>query len=179
MAKYIAFLRAINVSGHRIIKMEHLRQIFADMGYGEVATYIQSGNVIFDTKKAKNETIAKKIETGLLAALGFEVEAIVRTMDELKEISAREPYQHITVDKTVAVYTGFLSGEPKQEAIDILYTYNNDIEECKVIGKEIYYLCYKDKGKTKLTNKVIEQKLKLFSTMRNRNTINTLIEKYG
>lgn len=179
MAKYIAFLRAINVSGHRIIKMERLREIFTDMGYSDVATYIQSGNVIFNTRKAKNETIAKKIEKGLQDALGFEVEAIVRTMDELKEISEREPYQHIIVDKTVAVYTGFLSHEPEQAAVNILYTYNNDIEECKVIGKEIYYLCYKNKGKEKLTNKVIEQKLKLFSTMRNRNTINKLIEQYG
>lgn len=179
MAKYIAFLRAINVSGHRIIKMERLREIFSDMGYGEVATYIQSGNVVFDTRKTKNEHIAKKIELGLHDALGFEVEVIVRTMDELKEIAEREPYQHITVDKTVGIYTGFLSEEPTEDAVQALYAYNNDIEECTIIGKELYYLCYKNKGKTKLTNKVMEQKLKLFSTMRNRNTINKLIEKYG
>ncbi len=179
MAQYIAFLRAINVSGHRIIKMDLLKDIFINAGYNNVATYIQSGNVYFETRKAKNDTLVKKLEALLLKELGFEVEVMVRTIEELIAIDKKEPYQHIEVDKTVAVYTGMLSGLPKQEQVEALYTFNSEIEECTVIGQEVYYLCYKNKGKPKLNNKIIEKKLNLYSTMRNRNTIRTLIKKFS
>ncbi|MEZ5015499.1 MAG: DUF1697 domain-containing protein [Flavipsychrobacter sp.] len=178
MAKYIAFFRAINVSGSRIIKMELLRETISSMGFKNIATYIQSGNLYFETRTSKNETLAKKIEKHLLEQLNFEVEVIVRSMEELKKTDQQDPYQHIEVDKTVAVYTNFLSAMPEKEQIELLYSYNNDIEECKIIGQELYYLCYKNKGKTKMTNKLIESKLKVFATSRNRNTVRKLISLY-
>lgn len=179
MAKYIAFLRAINVSGTRIIKMELLRETVSTLGFKNIATYIQSGNLYFETRATKNETLAKKIEQHLLKELDFEVEVIVRTIEELIAIDAQDPYKHIEVDKTVAVYTNLLSAVPTKEQEELLYTYNNDIEECKLVGQELHYMCYKNKGKTKMTNKMIESKLKVYATSRNRNTIRKLIALYG
>lgn len=178
MAKYIAFLRAINVSGSRIIKMELLRTTIESMGFKNIATYIQSGNLYFETSATKNETLARKIEKHLLTELNFQVEVIVRSIKELIAIDAQDPYKHIEVDKTIGVYTNFLSSMPTQEQVDLLYTYNNNIEECKIIGQELHYICYKNKGKAKMTNKLIESKLKVYATSRNRNTIQKLISLY-
>ena len=83
---YIAFLRGINVSGQKLIKMAELKVMFEKAGYKNVRTFIQSGNVVFEAPKTKNETLAKKIEAMLEKALGYDVTVIVRTPDELKSL---------------------------------------------------------------------------------------------
>ncbi len=178
MAKYIAFHRAINVSGTKIIKMEYLRQLFADMGFENVASYIQSGNVYFEATKSKNETLAKKIKKHLQKELGFEVETMVRTVDELSAIAATDPYKDIEDDGNVVVYIGFLSDEPQQEKQELLLSFNNDADKCTIIGKEIYILRYRDKGKPRFDNKFMEGKLKVVCTTRNRKTLYKLLELY-
>jgi len=178
MAKYVAFHRAINVSGTKIIKMEYLRQLFADMGFKNVASYIQSGNVYFEAPKSKNETLAKKIEKHLQKELGFEVETMVRTVEELAAIAENDPYKDIADDGNAVVYIGFLSEEPEQEKQELLLSFNNDADECTITGTEIYILRYKDKGKPRFENKFMEGKLKVVCTTRNRKTLYKLLELY-
>ena len=78
MAKYIAFLRAINVGG-RTIKMDHLRTLFAQMGFADVATFIASGNVIFDSPETDTVVLERTIEDGLQDMLGYRVDTFIRT----------------------------------------------------------------------------------------------------
>lgn len=179
MGNYIAFHRAINVSGSKIIKMEHLRQMYADMGFKNVASYIQTGNVYFETRTAKNETIAKKIEKHLQGELGFEVETFVYTIHELTAIAKKDPFKKIEDDGNAVVYLGFLQDKPSKELIDKLYTNNSEIDTFKVNGNEIYILRYRDKGKSIMTPGFIEKKLKTKCTTRNRKTINKLLELYS
>lgn len=179
MPAYVAFHRAINVSGTKIIKMVHLKQLFEGMGFKNVATYIQSGNVYFETAKSPNEALAKKIEKHLLKELGFEVETMVRTIDELKAIADNDPYKKIEDDGNVVVYLGFLSDEPAKEQQKLLLTFNSEIDECTIKGKEIYILRYRDRGKARFENKLIENKLKVKCTMRNRKTLYKLLELYN
>lgn len=178
MAKYIAFHRAINVSGTKIIKMEYLRQLFSDMGFKNVASYIQSGNVYFEAPKSKNETLSKKIEQHLKKELGFEVETMVRTIDELAAIADADPFKNIADDGNAVVYVGFLSEEPTKEKQDVLLSFNNKVDECTIIGTELYILRYKDKGKARFENKFMEHKLKVVCTTRNRKTLYKLLELY-
>ncbi|MCB0697029.1 MAG: DUF1697 domain-containing protein [Chitinophagaceae bacterium] len=178
MAKYVAFHRAINVSGTKIIKMEYLRQLFADMGFKNVASYIQSGNVYFEAPKSKNETISKKIEKHLKKELGFEVETMVRTVDELATIADADPYKDIEDDGNAVVYIGFLSEEPEQDKQKLLCSFNNEVDECTVIGTELYILRYKDRGKARFENKFMEGKLKVVCTTRNRKTLYKLLDLY-
>ncbi|HEX9961588.1 MAG TPA: DUF1697 domain-containing protein, partial [Pyrinomonadaceae bacterium] len=70
MIKYVAFLRGINVGGRHLVKMEDLRVLFASMNFENVKTYIQSGNVIFETSETSADVLAGKIERGLKEALG-------------------------------------------------------------------------------------------------------------
>lgn len=178
MAKYVAFHRAINVSGTKLIKMVHLKQLFEEMGFKNVATYIQSGNVYFETAKTANETLSQKIEKHLHKSLGFEVETMVRSIEELEAISKKDPYKKIEDDGNTVVYIGFLSDEPTKEDVQILQGFNNAVDECTVIGTEVYILRYRDRGKEKFDNKLIEKKLKLVCTMRNRKTLYKLLELY-
>lgn len=92
MSRFIAFLRAVNVGG-RVVKMERLRAIFFELGLSNVRTYIQSGNVFFDTRKTDRSGLARTIERGLAAALGFEVTTFLRTVDEVERAVALDPFR--------------------------------------------------------------------------------------
>ena len=102
--KYVAFLRGINVSGQKIIKMENLREMFSSFGFKNVTTYIQSGNVLFETAKTNAQTLTKKIESGLQKALGYDVTVLVRTVDEMVEIVKRNPFKNIKADEEKLLY---------------------------------------------------------------------------
>lgn len=178
MPGYVAFHRAINVSGTKIIKMVHLKQMFEDMGFKNVSTYIQSGNVYFETAKTSNDALSQKIEKHLQKELCYEVETMVRSIDELQAIADNDPYKKIEDDGNAVVYLGFLAAEPAKEQKDILLTFNNEVDECTIKGKEIYILRYRDRGKARFENKLIETKLKVKCTTRNRKTLLKLIELY-
>lgn len=179
MPAYVAFHRAINVSGTKIIKMVHLKQMFEDMGFKNVATYIQSGNVYFETAKNSNDALSKKIEKHLQKELGYEVETMVRTIDELQTIADKDPYKKTEDDGNAVVYIGFLSDEPAREQKELLLTFNSEIDECTIEGKEIYILRYRDRGKARFENKLVESKLKVKCTTRNRKTLYKLLELYN
>lgn len=178
MAKYIAFHRAINVSGIKIIKMVHLKEMYEGMGFKNASTYIQSGNVYFEAAKSNNDTLSKKIEKYLEKELGYNVETMVRTIAELQSIADTDPYKKIEDDGNAVVYIGFLSGEPAKEQKELLQSFNNDVDECTVKGKEVYILRYRNKGKEKFDNKLVENKLKVKCTTRNRKTLYKLLELY-
>lgn len=178
MAKYVAFHRAINVSGTKIIKMAYLKELFAQMGFKNVANYIQSGNMYFETAKTSNEALSKKIEKHLKAALGFEVETMVRTVEELAAIAKNDPYKKIEDDGNAVVYIGFMSDTPAKDKQEVLLAFNNEVDECTIKGTEIFVLRYRDRGKEKFDNKLIEKKLGVICTMRNRKTLYKLLELY-
>jgi len=94
--RYIALLRGINVGGH-VVKMERLRDLFGELGYANVRTYIQSGNVFFDTDEDDRATLRGAIEGHLRAALGYEVATCLRTVAELERTLARNPFAETVV----------------------------------------------------------------------------------
>lgn len=93
---YIALLRGINVGGH-VVKMERLRELFAELGFTNVRTYIQSGNVFFETAQADREMLAQTIELRLHEALGYKVPVFLRTIPEFEEMLALNPFKHLDV----------------------------------------------------------------------------------
>jgi hypothetical protein len=82
LARYFAFLRAINVGGH-IVKMERLRREFEGLGFAEVETFIASGNVIFESRATNEKLLSSKVERHLESALGYEVAVFIRSSAEL------------------------------------------------------------------------------------------------
>ena len=163
MKRHVAFLRGINVSGQKLIKMEVLKGIFNDNGYADVVTYIQSGNVVFNAK-GKPEKIRTDIEKMLENALGYKVVTIVRTVDELKEVVANNPFPELKEGEKL--YITFLSAIPDADKLETLGRVLADGEKMQVIGREVFFVS-SAYGNTKFSNAYIEKQLKLDATTRN------------
>ncbi len=108
----LALLRGINVGGHKIIPMAKLKTIFETAGYKNVVTFIQSGNVLFDTTTSDTEILQTKIEKMLVDSLGYDVLTIIRSADEMKRIVAKNPFADEHIEKKTKYYVMFLEKKP-------------------------------------------------------------------
>ncbi|NCC98701.1 MAG: DUF1697 domain-containing protein [Bacteroidia bacterium] len=175
MTTYISILRGINVSGQKLIKMDALRKSYENLGFRSVATYVQSGNVIFIGDKAKPDELAKTITRQIEKDFGFDLPVIVLTIDKLKQIIDSNPFLKQTDKDKTFLHITFLSSKPQK-------TEYSTIEEKKLSGEEIFFYdkavylyCPNGYGKTKLTNSFLELKLKVGATTRNWKTMNELL----
>ena len=92
MTTYISILRGINVSGHKLIKMEALRKMYSDLGFSDVRSYIQSGNIIFSYKNSETYSLEKKISKKINDTFGFDVPVLVKEISEFKKILSNNPF---------------------------------------------------------------------------------------
>jgi len=176
MTTYIALLRGINVSGHKIIKMETLRKVMVESGFDSVATYIQSGNIIFRSNVEDSAKLEHQIAGIIVKHFGFDVPVTVVTSEELRKISRENPYSNHKVEDPAQPYVAFLSEIPAPEKLDLLRAvdFKGDVFTNK--GKALYILYANHAGDSKLSNTIIESKLKLKATSRNWRTIQKLFE---
>ena len=174
MTRYIAFLRAVNVGG-RVVKMEELKKMFVIPGIKNVNTYIQSGNVIFDTAEGDKAVLVKKIETKLFKALEYEVKVFLKTIPEIAEIVKENPFKNFPEDMNLHV--SFLSAKPETEKVKVIEALQNDNEQFRVGNNEIYLLVRKGQyGTATFSNNFFEKKLKVQATTRNWATVNKMLE---
>ena len=171
-----AFLRGINVSGSKIIKMEELRKHFSAMNLQNVKTYIQSGNVLFDSDEKNLEKLKSQIESGLQNKLGYFVDVMIRSVDELRKIVKKNPFAEHAEDSNAKLYVGFLAARPKKTDVEILLSKQNEIESYSLSGNELYILIWKDKQKRPFSNNNVEKILKTSCTTRNWNTVYKMIK---
>lgn len=176
--KYIAFLRGINVGGHRIIKMDALRAMFNQMGFKEVGSYIQSGNVIFNSRSENGEQLTSWIETYLEKELGYAVVVMLRTFDELKAVADNCPFDDSDIEKHEKIYITFLKEEADQEHAGKIEGRSNALEHFRVVGKELFAHCIKNKGKLQFSNMFVEKILKTSATTRNITSVRAILRKY-
>jgi uncharacterized protein (DUF1697 family) len=174
LPKYIAFLRAINVSG-RYIKMNDLTEYFERLGYQEVETFINTGNVIFESPSPSADQLAKEIETALTPLLGFKSEIFVRTGADLQAILA-------TAADLVPQATGgevnvaFLSAPLTELQESNLMALVSKVDQFLVKGNEVYWICQVAQNASKFSNGVFEQKMKARSTFRRVSMLIKLLE---
>jgi uncharacterized protein (DUF1697 family) len=174
METYIAILRGINVSGYKTIKMEDLRELFNDMKFKNVQTYIQSGNVIFESKKTEQSVLQKKIEKKILEIFGYEVPVLVKEKSEVEFVLKNNYFINKKKD-VVKLYVTFLAEEPEQSRVNKIIELNYKPDEFVISGKEIYLFCPNGYGNSKLSNIFFESKLKVSATTRNWKTVNELL----
>jgi uncharacterized protein (DUF1697 family) len=91
MAQYVALLRGINVGGNNLIRMAELKRCFEAGGFGNVATYIQSGNVLFEAAEERPASLAARIEQALLARFGYQARIVLRSHAQMRAIVADAP----------------------------------------------------------------------------------------
>jgi uncharacterized protein (DUF1697 family) len=175
MTTYIAFLRGINVSGQKIIKMAALKKMFEAMGFKNVRTYIQSGNVAFESPAVNAETLCKKIENGLQAALGYRVSTAIRTEKEIEDIIKNNPFKKEIARDDVRLYVTMLSAVPEGDKVKELESTESETDEFRFKNREIYILCREGYAETVFSNNFIEKKLGVKATSRNWNTMNKIL----
>lgn len=177
MTVYIAFLRAINVGGHTV-KMDHLRGLFEALGYGDVETFIASGNVIFRSPTEDTRALGQQIETHLRASLGYEVATFVRTTAELASVAGYQPFAQEEIESNT-LYIGFLQTPPGSEALRKLAALQTPLDEFRVNGRELYWLCRTTISQSKVSGAQIERALGMATTLRNVTTVKKLAAKYA
>ncbi|WP_291724980.1 DUF1697 domain-containing protein [Bernardetia sp.] len=179
MKTYISILRGINVGGKRKILMKDLKEIYQNLGFRNPVTYIQSGNVIFETDIEENK-ITKKIEQAILEKYGFEVPVIIRTREELLKIQSSNPFIQAEKDKLELLnhlHLTFLGDIPTTENIAKAEEIEEKInDKFEVIEKDVFVFCEGKYHTSKLTNNFFEKKLKTKATTRNWKTIEKLAE---
>ena len=179
MTVYIAFLRGINVGGKNKIKMADLKCVFEDMGLVRVETYIQSGNVIFESDEPEI-TLRTKVEHEIERNFGIPASVILRTSCELERLINVCPFSEEEIMKAEALnsegeslYVNLLTEVPDEEKIEYLNRLRNEKDDFRIINRDMYLLFFHSIRKSKLANSL--QKLETPSTVRNWKTINKLM----
>ena len=176
MTTYISILRGINVSGQKQIKMDALRKSFESLGFSNVETYIQSGNVIFSSKNAKTEELSRIISQKVEEDFGFKVPVIVITSDKLKKIIDTNPFLGNEDKGHSFLHVTFLSSKPGNYDSKTIEDKKQAGEKIVYTDNAIYLYCPNGYGKTKLTNNYLEKTLKVTATTRNWKTVNELLK---
>jgi uncharacterized protein (DUF1697 family) len=107
VATYVALLRGVNVGGHRRVPMATLRTVFERVGHADVATYIASGNVVFDSPKRAIRALADELEIAILEEFGFEVDVVVRSATEMASVVAQNPFRKAAAVPKELLYVAF------------------------------------------------------------------------
>lgn len=176
MFVYISTLRGINVSGQKKVIMADLKALYENLGFENVTTYIQSGNVIFSSKVNSSAVLSKEIAGAIEGQYGFAVPITIRTREEIKKLIGGNPFLTRKNIDLSNLHVTFLESKPEPEQIKSLESIDSKGDEFSISGNEIYLYCPGGYGKTKLSNNFIESRLKQSATTRNWKTVNTLYE---
>ena len=173
--KYVALLRGINVGGNNMIKMERLRETVVGLGFENVKTYINSGNVIFDAKKTDDKKLAVKIHAAILADFGFDISVMVRSIAEINELIASNPFEG-QFESHKDMHLFFLNEELTAEQQALLLGQANENEMFAFIDRHILCLLKISILDSVVGKGFIDKKLKVATTARNWRTVNKILE---
>jgi uncharacterized protein (DUF1697 family) len=174
MIAMICLLRGVNVGGHNMIKMDALRALCESLGHCNVQTYVQSGNVVFQTSERDSVKVGPKIEAAIEKKLGFRPDVILRTTAEMREVIARNPFAKRKGIEPGKLIVTFLDSEPPAEAKAAVQALKPAPEEIRMNGRELYIYFPSGSGRSKLVP-LLSRALKNKGTARNWNTVVKLL----
>ncbi len=175
MKIYISILRGINVGGHKSIKMDVLKKLYSDLLLENIQTYIQSGNVVFQSYNTKSEDLAALISNKIQKEFGFTVPVIVLDKNEFKDIIENNPFVYDEAKDITKLCITFLASKPKQFDLEAIKLKQTQKEEFQITEKAIYMYCPNGFATTKLTITFFEKQLNVIATTRNLKTSNKLL----
>lgn len=176
MPVLISMLRGVNLGSHHRIKMEDLRALYESLHLEGPRTYVQSGNVIFRTKEKNAAKLAEKIQASIEREFGFRPEVILRTLDELKQSLAANPFLNRRDIEPSKLLITFLAAEPAAEAQATIRDLKVRREELHLIGRELYIYFPDGIGKSKVPWSSVEKLLNVTGTARNLNSVTKMLE---
>lgn len=162
---YIALLRGINVGGHTV-KMDRLRELFGELGFDHVRSYIQTGNVFFESAETEKAALRTAIECHLRAALGYEVATCVRTVEELEQLLLRDPFDGIVVTPDIRLAVNFLA-EPASVTLPVpCLTPDGAYELIGMTPTELFVVWHMRNGRPGNSYGLLEKQLSVPTTTR-------------
>ncbi len=172
LTTYTAFLRGINVGGHKIIKMEELREAFEELKFKNVRTLLASGNVIFQSEEKNLTILTQKIEQQLAKRFGHEIGVIIRSSEEIKSLINSDPFKGVVITPNTRLYITFLSEKSKNNLIVPYESPNKDYKVLRITDGEVFSVLtlLPDVNTTDLM-KFLEKEFGKKITTRNLNTI--------
>lgn len=176
MMVYISILRGINVSGHKLIKMDALRKLYENLGFHSITTYVQSGNVVFSAADTDPKKLEEKISLQIEKDFGFDVPIIVLTISKLRQIIDDNPFLKDPNKNEAFLHVTFLSSKSEYTDFETIEGKKQSGEEIVFSEHAVYLYCPNGYGKTKLTNSFLEPKLKVVATTRNWKTTKELLK---
>ena len=172
MQTFIALLRGINVGGHKKVPMVQLRELLSNSGLLNVKTYIQSGNVIFQSINDDSKELEKTIQNSILDHFGFEVPVLVRTRAELFTVFNNCPFSD---EKKSESYFVMLSDVPDEMLVNETSQKTYPDDDYVILNDCIYLFCAKGYGRAKFNLSYFEKKLNIHATARNYKTMVKLL----
>ena len=177
MARHIVLLRGINIGPRNRIAMPALREALEEAGFTDVQTYLQSGNVVLESR-AKPETVRRKVEPLIAKQFGLEIAVVVRTRAQLAAVAKRNPHAKLATEPKRYQVT-FLSKKLPAKVVRELEQAAAPDERVVVAGREVYAWHPKTIARSKLWSKLAGQGLGVTATSRNWTTVEALLELAG
>lgn len=174
MQKFVVFLRGINVSGKNIIKMEELKKQLSAVGFQNVFTYIQSGNIVLDAAYGKEET-ELKISEVITKEFQLSIPVFILSSEDLKQALENNPFSFETEPNKL--FFTFIKGEIDAELLEKLRQQDHGREVFRLKDNVLYFYLPEGMAKSIMNNNYFEKKLKITATGRNLNTVRKMIEK--
>jgi uncharacterized protein (DUF1697 family) len=175
MTRYAVFLRAVNVGGNNKVPMATLRQIATDAGFTDVATYVQSGNLVLSADTTRPADVERAIHEGIHDALGLDIDVIARSRADLAAVIKASPYADRAEDPK-KVHVSFLAGKPSAAAIKACDPEEFDPERFE-FGDRCVYLWHPDGvGRSKMATAPWAKRLGVAGTGRNWRTVTKMLE---
>jgi uncharacterized protein (DUF1697 family) len=171
----ISMLRGVNLGQHNRIKMEELRAMYASLKLEDPRTYVQSGNVIFRTKKKNSPQLAKKIQSAIQKKFGCSPEVVLRTAEEMRRAVTANPFPAQTQVEPDKVLVTFLSAEPPGQVATNLDKFKDLPEKLQLRGRELYIYFPHGAGRSKLPWSTVDKLLQVTGTARNWNSVQAML----
>ncbi len=176
---WVALLRGINVGGKNPVPMKDLKVVFEGLGYSGVATYIQSGNVLFRAAKDEDE-LAAQIPQAIAQRFKLSIPVVLRTAKELAKVVSSNPFLERGKAPDEALLpilaVGYLGRSPEAASVAKLDPKVSAPDEFRVLGREVFMKCPNTLGRTRLTVDLFEKALGTAVTFRNWRTATTLAD---
>jgi len=176
MPVIICMLRGVNVGGHNLIKMDALKALCVALKLKDPQTYVQSGNVIFSSGEKDLAKLAMRIQDAIEKAHGFRPGVVLRTIAELQEVVARNPFAKRSGIEPGKLLVNFLSGDPGKDAREKALAIKIGTEEMHIVGREAYIYFPNGQGRSKFPWPAIERALGTTGTGRNWNSVTKMLE---
>ena len=176
MNTFISMLRGINVSGQKQMRMAELKSMYESLGLVNVQTYVQSGNVTFESKKQDATKLTELIEAHIQHTFGYTVPVFIRDADYFRRIIESNPFSSKRNEDPARLHVTFLYSRPSGSKLRDLTTPAGETDEYSIGEAEIFLFCPNGYGRTKLSNNFFERKLGVPATTRNWKTVNALYE---